>query len=1046
MANARPMLLIMFLTCIGAALHPSQAAAQDALANEGADLSVGGPGSGPGEFLELRAIAFGASGELYALDGLRLGPQTRQPEGNLRVQKFARDGKLLDSIDLRDAVAGAVAPREGETIGPQRLAVTAAGDVYVTFPDIGRVCRFDAQGRLTSTYHVVRAMAVAVWNGKSGPERVAVIASRHEIVPNRGWTWFDGDRITILDPNVPADGGEARVEREIRIGRPLENVQGLTCDRGGNFYVKAEPNAVYEFSPEGRPLRTFGGNTTTRAEDGSELLHTVAVDSKDNVYSMTWGNPGWVTRFDASGQTITQRAGQFKWADPWSRHSEYVALAVDPDDRLWAAITLRTDPSDPNFRYYHPSPTIVRAKSDFFQDPPDVVRVTPVRMLGFRPALTCGLPYNVSYDPGKPVPLRFSVPAANRIVDRAEVRWRAVDAQKKQVADGAFILPLANGREAAGNFFFKPPRYGAYLVIADISSRAGSLGAIGEHVAVTPRYAGMQTLAQGQSKGEWVDAPRQVWAGLPNMRIHPGVDEAGLAKTDAEIAAAHAAGLTFIVQLVDNMKNLTPEYVRLVAARYKGRAPYYEICNEPNFSSSADDYFKGHQAAYRIIKEIDPPAKVMGPATVNMNLDWLGRLYDLGFKDVSDIISTHDYEGHESISPEHWAWKLAQMRHIMAAHDDASKPIWQTERAIAGVRGNDFQGLVQAVRCTLHRDLLETLGIPPEHNFHYYMNQGGYSSVPSYLWSENGPHPAAIALRTRDALTRGLGRSYAGKLDFGPTGDTFLMGLHYAGPTGQTVVLRNLGSRPLPVDFEVPTADTVELVDAWGNSRSVKAEASRLQLAVTQLPTYVLLKPGQELVAPKLDFGLNIAAQAKWDYSAKVEKGDFALLTNGIYETYHDGDPNGGTDGAKIWTGDLPPSADGTIPPQILTATFDTPRKFDKIIVRGVRADNGFCALLDYDLEYLDGQNWKLLEAVRNAMPASEPVSTADAKFAIWMDDTNLYVHTFAPVEGQAVRLRALRVSHGFVPDDLASAWGKQIPCKLMLREVEIYSTAPNAK
>ncbi len=138
-----------------------------------------------------------------------------------------------------------------------------------------------------------------------------------------------------------------------------------------------------------------------------------------------------------------------------------------------------------------------------------------------------------------------------------------------------------------------------------------------------------------------------------------------------------------------------------------------------------------------------------------------------------------------------------------------------------------------------------------------------------------------------------------------------------------------------------------------------------------------------------------------------------------------------------------PPMA--TSPPQTLTATFDHPQRIDKIILRGVRADNTFCAVLDYDLEYLDGPTWKVLEQVRNAMPPSEEVRTADAKFAIWMDDTNVHVHIFAPVEARAIRLRALRVSHGFIPDDRATAWGNRIACKLMLREVEIYSTGDKA-
>jgi hypothetical protein len=115
------------------------------------------------------------------------------------------------------------------------------------------------------------------------------------------------------------------------------------------------------------------------------------------------------------------------------------------------------------------------------------------------------------------------------------------------------------------------------------------------------------------------------------------------------------------------------------------------------------------------------------------------------------------------------------------------------------VRAGHYIGLVQAIRTTLHRDLLETLGVPAEHNSHYYLNQAGYSSVPSYVWSKNGPQPAALALRTRHAMTTATGHTFADSLDFGPTGDTFYQGLRFAGKDDDTVILRNLGTRSTPV-------------------------------------------------------------------------------------------------------------------------------------------------------------------------------------------------------------------------------------------------------
>jgi hypothetical protein len=111
-----------------------------------------------------------------------------------------------------------------------------------------------------------------------------------------------------------------------------------------------------------------------------------------------------------------------------------------------------------------------------------------------------------------------------------------------------------------------------------------------------------------------------------------------------------------------------------------------------------------------------------------------------------------------------------------------------------------------------------------------------------------------------------------------------------------------------------------------------------------------------------------------------------------------------------------------------------------------VRADNGFCALLEYDLEYFDGHDWKTLEQVRNAMPPSEEARTADSKYAFWMDDTNFYVHPFAPVEARGIRIRVLRVSHGLVPDDRAGASANRIAFKLHLREIEIFSAPAGAR
>jgi len=1015
-------LAIAFFVSTAKPLH-----AQNTTANEGGDIAFGGAGSEPGKFLVLQDIAFDPKGVLYALDGIRMNNKIKALEGNLRVQKFDRTGKLLGAIDLKSAPE----IEWSEKVQPQHVAADGAGNVYVTVPGADAVLVWDGNGVFVRSITIPRAAAITRFGVGAG-ERLAVVPSSHEVVKGKGWTWLGGDRILILSP-------KGEIEKTIALTRSYEDVGDLAADRTGNFYLMAEPNAIYQLSPTGQPLKTYGGNPTTRNPDGSEVLHTVDVDSAGNVYTFAWGNPSLLTRFDADGKTVTQRGGQFKWADPWGPHSERTPLAIDPDDRVWIAATGLNDPAGVNYPKQRAVPAIVRARTDFFA-PSMNVQQAPVRRLGFRPSVTSALPFNVSYDLNAPITMQFTVAAANRNVTATTTQWRVFDALKNEVARGAFDLHLENGQSAGADFSWTPTRYGSYFVLINSTSPDGNLGALGEHVAVTPRFPGMPELPT-ESKGGWSDAVRQMWTGLPNVRIHPGLHpqdkpadrEKKFAALEENISAAEKAGATFLVQMVDSQKNFKADDVRAVMDRFKGRIKYVEVCNEPNFSGTADDYFKIHKAAYEAVKAVDPAAQVMGPATVNIDLNWLRRLYALGFKDVSDIVSFHDYEGHESIDPVHWRWKFGEVRQIMAENGDATKQVWQTERAISGVRGLNFQGLVQAIRMSLHRDLLETLGIPSEHNNHYYLNQGGYSSVPTYVWSAQGPMPGALVMRTRHALTSALHRTYAGMLDFGPTGNTLYLGVRYAGADGQTVALRNLGAPEAPLEFSVRGTDTLHVTDAWGNVAQVPVRDGRTSLSIGQLPIYVQLATGQAIEVPKLDFGHNVAPRAEFVYSS-TSKNSIALVNNEIVETYYNADPNGDTNGAKIWQGNLP------TPGQTLEMRFPRPQPIQQIILRTPRPDNTFTTLLDYDLQSWDGASWTTIAALHRPMPPSEAAVTADATHAMWMDDTNVFIHTFAPVVTGKLRLVVRETTRGFISDDDTRAWSNKIPQKLMLREVEIYA------
>ena len=976
---------------------------------EGADIEIGGPGGGQGKFSKLADITFGPDDHLYVLDGAERRDDAWV--GNLLVQEFDNSGKFLRQFSLRDdQLAGKNAPA--------RIAVDSRGHVYVTFPDAGRVREYAPDGELVHDYEVRRACAIAV-RTVGGKEEV-LVAARHL---KREEPIAEFDRFQCSD---------AELGPPLKLSHPIADCADLAADRQGNLYAQAATNQVYKFGPDGKRLTAIGGGTNLRLEDGSELIHTVAVDAAGHIYSITWGNPGIVTRFDPGVTTVTQHRGEFYWFDPWGTHSGYTPFAVDGKNRLWIGSVGNNDGKD----RYHFRPCVLRTKENFLDPDTNQATVTSALTLGLNLAVETPLPYHVAYALA-PVSADLVVKAGVRRLHQAVVTWNVYDTWKNPVAGGRFDLPLEDGKEARHTVTFTPPRWGWYMLqfqLAQAEAAPGGkparLAGLAAFFGATPKYDGLPVLAEGDSPGGWEDAPRQAFAGLPNMRVHP--KPGNFDTIDKRIDECAKYGVTLLAQF-EGKDQCTPDFVKEALTHFKGRIRFWEIWNEPNFAIKPEDYVALLKELRAIIKAIDPQARVLAPAVCGIQLPWYEAFYKAGGKDFCDILSIHDYEGHESIDPVHWFWKYAALKKLMTAHGDADKPVWQTERAVTGVRGASYLGPSQAVRVTLQRDLAASLGVSNEHNFHYYLNDGGFAGCPSWLWSRAGPNPGALATRTRAAMIRG--RRFVRTLDFGPTGSKVLFGPLFEGDDGSTLILRNFGAPDLPVDLRV--TGKVECFDAFGNPEPLAPKGGLLRVTASALPRYLRLAKGARAEAVPIDFGANIAPEAALKYSAD-SKGDLALLTNGVLEVFHAGHPQGGTDGKTLWTAALPSH------PQTLEITFPRPRTVDKVLLFGTRPDNQFSAILSYDLEYHDGKSWAALARVRAHCPDSDLVDTPLCRAASWYLDPNCFVNTFKPVTADRFRLVVHRATLGFLAGEIdRAALGNKWDSHFMLREIEIY--APSA-
>lgn len=125
-------------------------------------------------------------------------------------------------------------------------------------------------------------------------------------------------------------------------------------------------------------------------------------------------------------------------------------------------------------------------------------------------------------------------------------------------------------------------------------------------------------------------------------------------------------------------------YVRTVATRYRGRIRCYELWNEPEVREvdgerayfSAGQLVELGQAAYRIIKEIDPDALLTTPSMVGgeQGIARMDAYLGAGGRTCTDVVAFHYYGLPEQIAPYH-AGLLRVMRH----HGIGHLPVWNTE-------------------------------------------------------------------------------------------------------------------------------------------------------------------------------------------------------------------------------------------------------------------------------------------------------------------------------------------------------------------------------
>jgi hypothetical protein len=146
------------------------------------------------------------------------------------------------------------------------------------------------------------------------------------------------------------------------------------------------------------------------------------------------------------------------------------------------------------------------------------------------------------------------------------------------------------------------------------------------------------------------------------------------------------------------------DFMRFVAARYKGKVAAWEIWNEENISRfwptgpSPASYVKLLKAGYTAVKAIDPSALVVFGGVARNDYNFIEGAYANGAKGYFDVMATHPYS--DQFAPDRvWydgdylATKTfigyREVRRRMLLHGD-DKPIWFTEMGWATCTTNPW--------------------------------------------------------------------------------------------------------------------------------------------------------------------------------------------------------------------------------------------------------------------------------------------------------------------------------------------------------------------
>jgi hypothetical protein len=305
-------------------------------------------------------------------------------------------------------------------------------------------------------------------------------------------------------------------------------------------------------------------------------------------------------------------------------------------------------------------------------------------------------------------------------------------------------------------------------------------------------------------------------------------------------------------------KSASPQHPESVAAfarwagaaarHFQGRRIVWEIWNEPNIDfwkpkPDVSQYIALALATCKSVRESDPQATIMAPASSEFPWAFLEDMFKAGLLDSLDAVSVHPYRDY-SRPPETACDDYSKLRSLIERHAPPSKKHMPIISGEWGYATHEKGVSLETQAAFIVRQQLVNLwrGVPLS-IWYDWKNDGDNAAYNEHnfgtVYPDLRPKPSYEALRT---MTRELsGCRIARRLEAGAESRFVLLLVNPAGD--QKLAAWSVdGEQKMSLDIGLNSAEDIAIVDGQGQSLAANMRQGRLQADLSPVPQYITLK------------------------------------------------------------------------------------------------------------------------------------------------------------------------------------------------------------